>query len=115
MRTYELALVFRPSLTEEKRKKLLTTIKGMLKDAKIENELEWGQKALAYQIKHEKIGFYHILSLVTEIIPSDFEKKLLVSEEILRHLLVRTKDKKEEKEGTKETKVTKKTRKTKSS
>ena len=97
MRSYELALVFRPSLTEDKRKKLLAAIKAMLKDVKFENELEWGQKALAYPIKHEKIGFYHILSLIADVIPADFEKKLLIQEDIIRHLLVRTKDKKEEK------------------
>jgi len=90
MRTYELVLVLNSSLTSEKRKKLIETIKGWLKEAKITKEEDWGQKALAYPIKREKIGFYHLFSFEANTIPTDTEKRILSQDQVLRHLLVRT-------------------------
>lgn len=91
MRTYELALVFTDQLIEAKRKKLLETITGWLKGAKVTKEDSWGVKALAYPIKEQSMGFYHIMQLETENVPADFEKKLLLEADILRHLFIRTK------------------------
>lgn len=92
MRTYELVLVFKTNLTEERRKKLLETVKGWLKGSKVTKEDAWGQKVLAYPIKHEKLGYYHVLSLESEAgLAVDVEKKLIAAEEVLRHLLIRKK------------------------
>ncbi len=92
MRVYELALVFRPSLTEAQRKKILETVKGWLKEVRIVKEDHAGLKALTYKIKHETSGFFSFLSLeAKESIPLDFEKRLLAAEDIIRHLLVRKK------------------------
>lgn len=91
MRSYELILVTKTSLTEMLRKKLVTGVKTLLKDLKIVKENEIGQKALAYKIKRETNGFYFDFVLEGENVPTDFEKKLLENENILRHLLLRTK------------------------
>lgn len=86
-----MALVFKSSLAETGRKKLLETIKKWLGEVKILKEEEWGEKAFSYPIKKEKSGFYYFLSLEGNGILSDFEKRLLGQEEILRHLLIRKK------------------------
>ena len=92
MRTYELVLVLRTTLNETQRKKLLETIKTWLKDVKIAKEDDWGQKPLSYKIKREINGYYTLLALETEkSIPLDLEKRLVTNENVLRHLLVRTK------------------------
>lgn len=91
MRAYELILVAKTSLTEALRKKLIAGVKVLLKDLKIVKENEIGKKALAYKIKKETNGFYFDFVLEGETIPSDFEKKLLENENILRHLVLRTK------------------------
>lgn len=92
MRVYELALVFKSSLSESARKKLLEAIKKWLSEVKILKEEEWGEKAFSYPIKKEKSGFYCLLSLEGELgVPSNFEKRLLGEEDILRHLLIRKK------------------------
>lgn len=97
MRSYELILVVKPSLTDVLRKKLVTGVKTLLKpaspqggDLKIVKENEIGQKSLAYKIKKEANGFYFDFVLEGENVPSDFEKKLLENDNILRHLLLRT-------------------------
>jgi len=89
--TYNLTLVLRSSLKEADRKKLVETLKAPFGKAKIK-ENEWGQKALSYPIKKESSGFY--LNWIVdseEIIPADFEKKLINNENVLRHLLLRAK------------------------
>lgn len=91
MRSYELILITKTSLTDNLRKKLITTIKSTLSDLKIVKENEVGQKSLAYKIKKETNGYYWDFALEGENIPADFEKKLLENENILRHLLLRTK------------------------
>ena len=91
MRSYELVLVTKTSLTDTLRKKLITGIKSLLKDLKIVKENEVGQKSLAYKIKRETNGFYWDFALEGETVPQDFEKKLMENENILRHLLLRTK------------------------
>lgn len=91
MRTYELIMVTKASLTEPLRKKLVAGVKTLLKDLKIVKENEVGQKTLAYKIKRETNGFYFDFALEGENVPSDFEKKLLENDNILRHLLLRTK------------------------
>jgi ribosomal protein S6 len=91
MRSYELILVVSPSLTDVLRKKLMASVRAMLKDLKITKETEVGQKTLAYKIKKNTNGFYFDLFLEGENIPADFDKKILENDKILRYLLLRTK------------------------
>lgn len=87
--TYNLTLVLKSSLKEADRKKLTDAIKSLLGKAKI-TEREWGQKPLSYPIKKEISGLYINYSVETdEIVPADFEKKLINNDQILRHLLLR--------------------------
>jgi ribosomal protein S6 len=91
MRSYELILIGKGSLSDTLRKKLVTSVKSLLKDLKIIKENEVGLKSLAYRIKKENSGFYWDFFVEGENIPADFEKKLLENDNILRHLLLRTK------------------------
>lgn len=91
MRVYDLVVVLKTSLSEAQRKKLLDTLKGWLKDGKVVKEESFGQKMLSFPIKKETDGYYVKLSLETDTIPPDFEKRILATEDILRHLLVREK------------------------
>lgn len=91
MRSYELILIGKGSLTEALRKKVITGVKSLLKDLKVVKENEVGTKSLAYKIKRETSGFYWDMVIEGENIPQDFEKKLMENDNILRHLLLRTK------------------------
>lgn len=91
MRSYELVLITRPSLSQTLSKKLITQIKSLLKDLKIVKENEMGEKRLAYKIKKETSGFYWDFFLEGEGVPHDFDKKLGEYDNILRHLVIRNK------------------------
>lgn len=92
MRLYDLVLVLKPSLSDTQRKKLVEDIKGKLKDTKVTKEEEYGQKPLAYKIKRELAGFYHLMQLESEnALDQGFDKRLRDNDNIIRHLLLRTK------------------------
>lgn len=88
MRTYELVVVAK---TTADTKKLVDVVKGWLGKAKVAKEDDWGQKPLAYEIKHQSAGHYYFMQLETEEgIPADLEQKIQRSDDVLRHLLLRT-------------------------
>jgi ribosomal protein S6 len=91
MRSYELILVVKGSLTETLRKKTVASVKALLKDLKIVKENEVGQKTLAYKIKREASGYYFDFLLEGENMPVNFDKRILENDDILRYLLLRTK------------------------
>lgn len=92
MKNYQLVVVLKTSLDKENRKKLLETIKTWLKGAKFTKEEEWGEKVLSYVIKRENSGFYiNYLFEIKEEFAKDVEKKLIANDNVLRHLLLRTK------------------------
>lgn len=91
MRSYELVLVLKPSLSAVSRKKIVDTVTDWLKKLKVAKKEEIGERPLSYRIKKENSGFYLDLKVEGDIIPSDFEKRLFNTEDVLRHLLVRVK------------------------
>lgn len=91
MRNYELVLVVKPTVKEADRKKLLDQIKGWLGKITVKKEDDWGQKALAYPIKKQDAGHYFMWQLEGETFPKEFETRLIQNNDILRHLLLRTK------------------------
>ncbi|OGH20790.1 MAG: 30S ribosomal protein S6 [Candidatus Levybacteria bacterium RIFCSPHIGHO2_02_FULL_37_13] len=91
MRAYELVLVLKTSLSESQQKKILDGVKTLLKGVKKIKENVLGQKPLSYPIKKETAGVYIDWSFEMDSIPTDFEKKLLVNDDVLRHLLIRRK------------------------
>lgn len=94
-----MVLVVKPSLKEADRKKLLETVKSWLGKIKVKKEDDWGQKPLAYSIQHEDAGHYYMWQIEADPIaatgengiPKDFEQRIVISENVLRHLLLRTK------------------------
>lgn len=97
MRTYDLVLVLKADIAETQREKLLDTVKTWLGNAKVDSK-SLGKKLLSYPIKKEGEGIYILLNLgYTDgvVVPADVEKKLLMNDNVLRHLLVRRNVKKE--------------------
>jgi len=90
MRSYQLVLVLKSSLSEANRKKFIETVKSWIGDAKFSKEEEWGEKVLAYAIKRQNSGFFQnfVFELKDEL-AKDLEKKITASDNVLRHLLLR--------------------------
>jgi small subunit ribosomal protein S6 len=92
MRRYELMLVLRPDLADDKVQASLerTTRAIAAGGGQIVKQAPWGRRRLAYPIDHHREGSYYVV--LFEAPPtaiSELERGLLISEEVRRHLVTR--------------------------
>jgi len=92
LRDYELILIINPEIEEEKFNATVDNISQFItkKDGIISNIEQWGKRKLAYPIKHFTEGNY-VLTLfkLRPVLGKELEANLRISEEVLRHLLVK--------------------------
>lgn len=92
MRRYELMLVLRPDLPDDRTQAVLDrTTRGIAAaGGQIVKVAPWGRRRLAYTIDRHREGSYHILifEAPAEAI-AELERGLLITEEVLRHLVTR--------------------------
>ena len=92
MRRYELMLVIRPDVADDKSQALVDrTTRGIsASGGQIVKVAPWGRRRLAYPIDRHREGSYHIILFEA---PSEaiveLEHTLLITEEVLRHLVTR--------------------------
>jgi len=92
MRRYELMLVLRPDVADDKAQAVIdrTTRQIVAGGGQIVKVAPWGRRRLAYPIDRYREGSYHIIlfegpgDVVAEV-----ERSLLITEEVLRHLITR--------------------------
>jgi len=92
VRRYELMLVLRPDVAEDRIQSVLerTTRAIAAGGGQVIKAAPWGRRRLAYPIDRYREGSYHILHFeappeaITEV-----ERGLLITEEVLRHLVTR--------------------------
>jgi small subunit ribosomal protein S6 len=92
MRRYELMLVFRPDAPDDRTTAIIdrTTRQITAAGGQIVKVAPWGRRRLAYPIERHREGAYHIVVFeapTTAIV--ELERGLLITEELLRHLVVR--------------------------
>jgi small subunit ribosomal protein S6 len=92
MRRYELMLILRPDAPDERTQAVLErTTRTIVGDGgQIVKAQPWGRRRLAYQIDRYREGQYHIIvfEAPAETI-AELERGLLITEEVLRHLVLR--------------------------
>ena len=92
MRRYELMLVIRPDVADDKSQALVdrTTRQIVAAGGQIIKVAPWGRRRLAYPIDRHREGSYQIILFEA---PSaailELEHTLLITEEVLRHLITR--------------------------
>ena len=96
MRTYELALVADPRISDDDMAALTTETKQLIssRGGEIVREESWGRRKLAYPINKVTEGRYHFLYLQLEagkasLLP-EVELRLKQNDKVLRFLTVRT-------------------------
>jgi small subunit ribosomal protein S6 len=92
MRRYELMLVIRPDVPDDRSQTLIDRITRQIVAAggQIVKVAPWGRRRLAYPIAHHREGSYHIILFEGPApVVAELERGLLITEEVLRHLLVR--------------------------
>jgi len=92
VRRYELMLVFRPDAPDDRISAIIdrTTRQVTADGGQIVKVAPWGRRRLAYPIDRHREAAYHIVVFeapTTAI--AELERGLLITEELLRHLVVR--------------------------
>ena len=90
MRRYELMLLLRPDLEDDKLQSAVERVTRAIinADGNLRKISPWGKRRLAYQIQHHREASYFLLQF--EVEPAavrEIERGILISEEILRHLV----------------------------
>lgn len=92
MRRYELMLVFRPDAPDDRIAAIIDRVTRQITTdgGQIVKVAPWGRRRLAYAIDRHREGAYHIVVFdsPTTVI-AELERGLLITEELLRHLVVR--------------------------
>lgn len=91
-RQYELVYIVAPEATDEQVADLHTQIETLVKrfDAELVKSENWGRRKLAYPIHRHKEGTYvlEVMNGTGELI-KEIDRRLRVTEQVIRHLVVR--------------------------
>ncbi len=91
-RTYELMFIVNPELNEEESKALLQRVQDYLAEADgdVLKKDDWGVRRLAYPIQKHHEGHYYLLQFSMDSSNvKEFERRILLAEEIIRELVIR--------------------------
>lgn len=92
MRSYEVALILGPGIEEEGRQAIIENLSQILtaEGGQVDNVETWGRRRLAYPINKVQEGYYYFIQgqFPSSVLP-ELERTAKLSEEILRHMVVR--------------------------
>jgi small subunit ribosomal protein S6 len=92
LQDYELVLIISPEVGDEALDATIDNVSKFItvSGGTISNVERWGKKRLAYPIKHFTEGSYVLTQFkLKPALSKEFEANLQISEEVLRHLLIK--------------------------
>ena len=92
MRNYEIMLIFDASLEEDVIEKELQKITSIIEkgNGSIIDSQKWGVRKLAYPIKHQENGYYHVINFSSsETVVNEIDRVNKINDKVLRHLIVK--------------------------
>ena len=100
-RDYELGFILNPEVSEEQSNSILERFQQIVTnhDGQVVRINQWGRRRLAYPIAHQRDGFYVFFDMIlTPETVSELDRNLKVTEEVLRHIIIRRDPKAAQKE-----------------
>jgi small subunit ribosomal protein S6 len=91
-RDYELGFILHPEVSEEQSNAILERIQQIVNnhDGQVVRINQWGRRRLAYPIRHQRDGFYVFFDMIlTPETVSELDRNIKVTEEVLRHIIIR--------------------------
>ena len=92
MNKYEIMFIVKATMEEAQVKEVANNMKKIIEDlkGKVVSFKEMGERKLAYAIKKEISGYYFVMTIeaTTEVV-KEFDRKALIDESILRHLVIK--------------------------
>lgn len=113
MREYEAIFVLAPTLSEEQTQAIIDSLVQSAEErgAEVANVDRWGRRRLAFPVKKHKEGQYVIFTLLADSIDAvrELERRVKVSDSIIRFLTIRVDLERKRAEGRKRKKERRKT------
>jgi small subunit ribosomal protein S6 len=96
LREYEVLYIVRPDLDDDKVQDAVKRVNTLIDRSGGSSDQTnlWGKRKLAYEVKHQKEGIYVLqdFKIAPDRVP-ELEAALKITEEVLRHLIVRKPEK----------------------
>ncbi len=95
MRRYELMLLLRPDLDDERLQAAVERVTRAIVNAggSLSKVSPWGKRRLAYEINHQREGYYVLVEATAEPeAMATLDRALHLADEVLRHKVVRIPD-----------------------
>ena len=92
MTKYEIMFIVKSTLDEASIKNYTKEVQKLITDnkGKVIEFKEMGRKKLAYPIKKEVSGYYYVMTVeVTHETLQEFDRKVSINENVLRHLIIK--------------------------
>jgi small subunit ribosomal protein S6 len=89
--TYDLMLLLDPAVEDERRQKVLTDTRALVaKSGEVVGEHDWGQRPLAYEIRHKGEAQYHLLQFhATPELLANLERTLRITDGVTRFRIIK--------------------------
>jgi small subunit ribosomal protein S6 len=94
-RTYEILFIADPNLSEPDVDTLTAQVQGFVEKegGKIDKVEKWGKKRLAYEVRRQREGYYVLITtLGGAALVKEVERRMKVTDGIIRHITVRVDD-----------------------
>jgi len=95
MTNYELMFIVDSTLEDSAKEQAVDTVKGIIADnGEIVKADIWGMKKLAYPINKKNEGYYALVEFkANEDFPKELDRRLKISDNIIRHMIINKDDK----------------------
>jgi small subunit ribosomal protein S6 len=90
--TYEVMLIIIPELDEEQAGSTIGRFRTIIErtGGEVKEQRDWGKRRLAYEIDHRRDGFYSVVHFTAgERTLVELKRILRVSDDVLRHMIVK--------------------------
>jgi len=91
MTNYEVMFIVDPVLEDDKKDEAVENVKGIIEaeNGKIDKVDVWGMRKLAYPIQKKNEGYYAVIEFnAEESFPKELDRRLKISDTIMRHIIV---------------------------
>jgi len=90
MTNYEVMFIIDPTLEDEAKDATVETVKGIIAaEGEVGNVDVWGMRKLAYPIQKKTEGYYVVVEFKAEpTLPKELDRRLKISDNVMRHLIV---------------------------
>lgn len=90
MINYEIMFIVDPTLDDEMKEKTVETVKEIISaEGEVKNTEIWGLRKLEYPIEKKTEGYYAVIDFQAEpTLPKELDRRLRISDNVIRHLIV---------------------------